>query len=111
MIRTVATGNGSLGVVFDGANIWVVNRGSSTATKIRASDGTTLGNFSAPNYPYGIVFDGTYMWLAGDFANVVLRAADGGVVADWRNDTTTGIAFDGAHMWIANLNQNTVTKY
>jgi len=34
------------GVAFDGANIWVTNYGSNSVTKLRASDGSTLGTFT-----------------------------------------------------------------
>src|SRR5256885_770184 len=42
---TVAVGNTPAGVAFDGANMWVVNNGNNTVTKLRASDGKLLGTF------------------------------------------------------------------
>src|SRR4029077_19687998 len=40
-----SVGSYPIGVAFDGSNIWVANSGSNTVTKLRASDGTTLGTF------------------------------------------------------------------
>ena len=39
------------GVAFDGANIWVANNGSDNVTKLRASDGATLGTFTVGMQP------------------------------------------------------------
>src|ERR1700679_1848266 len=41
------------GVAFDGANIWTANS-EGTVTKLRASDGTNLGNFEVGGVPTGI---------------------------------------------------------
>jgi hypothetical protein len=47
------------GIAFDGANIWVANNADGTITKLRASDGKTLGTFGdISGSPYGIAFDG-----------------------------------------------------
>jgi hypothetical protein len=67
-----------LGVAFDGANIWVANRDSDNVTKLRASDGTTLGTFRVED-PFGMAFDGANIWVANESSNDVtkLRASDG----------------------------------
>jgi hypothetical protein len=69
----------SLGIVFDGANIWVANAGSNSVAKLRASDGTNLGVFSVGSFPVPLAFDGTNVWVANrDSATVTkLRASDG----------------------------------
>ena len=38
-----SVGEGPEAVVFDGANIWVANQFSNTLSKVRVSDGVTLG--------------------------------------------------------------------
>ena len=44
-------GRGTDGIAFDGANIWVANGNSNSVSKLRASDGTTLGTFSVGGGP------------------------------------------------------------
>jgi len=53
----VATGPAA----FDGAHIWVIN--SNNVTKLRASDGASLGTFAVGDCPVGIAFDGANMWV------------------------------------------------
>jgi ubiquinone/menaquinone biosynthesis C-methylase UbiE len=52
LIRTVGAftvGSNPVGMAFDGTSMWVANRGSTTVTKLRASDGSVLGNFTVPS--------------------------------------------------------------
>jgi DNA-binding beta-propeller fold protein YncE len=51
-----AVGNNPEGRAFDGANIWVGNQNSNTVTKLRASDGTTLGTFAVGRNPHGVAW-------------------------------------------------------
>jgi DNA-binding beta-propeller fold protein YncE len=73
-------------VAFDGANIWVVNLGSSTVTKLRAADGALLGTFHVGFSPQGIAFDGANIWVMnnGDSTVTKLRASDGALVGPLR---------------------------
>src|ERR1700736_1837248 len=48
-----AAGTGPIGVAFDGANIWVADLGGNTVSKLRASDGSTLGTFAVVS-PVGV---------------------------------------------------------
>src|SRR5690348_1190797 len=41
-----SVGRSPVGVAFDGANIWVASGRDNTVTKLRASDGFTLGTFA-----------------------------------------------------------------
>ena len=41
-----SVGGALFGAAFDGSNIWVSNSETNTVTKLRASDGAVLGNFS-----------------------------------------------------------------
>ena len=74
------------GVAFDGASICVANAGDNTVSKLRASDGKTLGTFTAGLGPVAVVFDGANIWSA------------------------ESLAFDGANIWVANANGNTISK-
>jgi len=44
-------GSEPVGVASDGANMWVANLNSGTATKLRASDGANLGAFASETFP------------------------------------------------------------
>jgi DNA-binding beta-propeller fold protein YncE len=46
-IQSFPVGTAPIDVTSDGTNIWVTNAGDDTVTKLRASDGTLLGTFSA----------------------------------------------------------------
>ena len=56
------------GVAFDGANIWVANAGANFVSKLRASDGTNLGNFKVGSASFGVAFDGANIWVANSTA-------------------------------------------
>src|SRR3984893_3920579 len=47
-------GTSPLGVAFDGSNVWIANNRSKSVTKLRASDGATLGTFALGTSPYGV---------------------------------------------------------
>jgi DNA-binding beta-propeller fold protein YncE len=104
-------GLGPIGIAFDGANVWVTNRDGGTVSKLRASDGKTLGTFSVVGSPYGVAFDGSYVWVAGSRGSSKMRVSNGTVVGQFGTDATIGVAFDGANVWISNLNNNFVEKF
>jgi DNA-binding beta-propeller fold protein YncE len=100
LLNSFPTGGGHpYDVVFDGANIWVVNNGSDTVSKIRPSDGALLGTFSTGGIqPYAAAFDGANIWVTNALSGTVskIRAADGanlGMFATGAN--ADGVAFDG----------------
>ena len=78
----------------------MANDSDGTVTKLRASDGKTLGTFSAPGSPYGLAFDGTNIWVATG-ALVELRPTDGKILGYFNAGASTGVAFDGANIWVA----------
>lgn len=41
-----AVGGGPTNIAFDGANVWIANSSTSNVTKIRVTDGATLGTFT-----------------------------------------------------------------
>jgi len=100
------------GVAFDGANMWVANFGSSTVTKIRASDGFIVGTFSVGS-PTGVAFDGANIWVS-DFSSgtiTKLLASDGSTLGSFAVGTNPwDVAFDGTNIWVANFGSNNVTK-
>jgi len=60
--------------VFDGAHIWVTNYGDGSVTKLRASDGATLGTFPVGyDFPTGIAFDGANIWVTNEYGVCVSK--------------------------------------
>jgi len=95
-------------MAFDGANIWVTSGGSTSITKLRASDGALLGTFPVGTITVGATFDGTYVWLAnwGYEANSLTRVRlDGSVEGVYPIGPygPYGIIFDGANVWVSTL--------
>ena len=46
--------------------------------KLKASDGSVLGNFTVGSNAYGIAFDGANMWVANESSNTVMKLAQAG---------------------------------
>jgi hypothetical protein len=59
----IAVGEGPEALVFDESNVWVANNLDNTVTKLRASDGLTLGTFPVGRAPFGVAFDGANVWV------------------------------------------------
>ena len=59
-----AIGTSPYGVAFDGASIWVTNTISNKVSKLRASDGVSLGIFTGGASPRGLAFDGENIWVS-----------------------------------------------
>ena len=114
--QAVPVGVVPLAAAFDGSNIWVANSNSNSVTKIKASDGSNLGEFPVVNFPNAIAFDGSNVWVTNYNNNSVrkLRASDGAQQGTFTvGGFPTGIAFDGSNVWVANSipsNTNNVTK-
>ncbi len=113
----------SVGIAFDGANIWVANYGvdgntSNTVTKLKASDGSLVGTYTVGLAPWGVAvsnYNGEVdIWVTNSFGNTVtrLKASDGTQIGTPIAVGTRpmGIAFDGTNLWVANDGDATVTK-
>jgi uncharacterized protein (TIGR03437 family) len=114
---------GPLGIAFDGTNIWVTDLGSNSVTKILASTGVSVGNYSTGEGPWAVAFDGINIWVtnSGDGTVTKLLASTGSVVGNYSTRAgirvgggaginAVGLAFDGANIWVANQDTNNVTK-
>lgn len=68
----------SVGLAYDGADIWVTNNGGGEVSKLRASDGELLGAFAAGGNALYAAYDGTNVWFTNPDNNTVteLRASD-----------------------------------
>ena len=114
-----ATRQGAYGIAFDGSSIWVTsssrvaNLYESYLTKLRASDGTTLGSFKVGDGPGELAFDGRFIWVTNYNSDTVssVYASTGQVLGTYRvGRNPTGIAFDGTNMWVTNYNGQSCTK-
>lgn len=72
---TISAGSGWLpqAAVFDGQSIWIANWIDGTVSKLRASDGATLGVFPVGNSPAGAAFDGAYVWISNSVDNTISK--------------------------------------
>jgi DNA-binding beta-propeller fold protein YncE len=87
--------------------------GGNSVTKLRASDGTTLGTFVVGSLPFGVVFDGTNIWVINSDSNSVteMRASDGKILGNFAvGHDPEGVASDGANIWVANHLSRTISK-
>lgn len=113
-VMTPTVGSGlTLGLAFDGANVWASNWGDNSVSVIRASDGYHVMTPTVGTNPFGMAFDGTYMWIAntGDNTVSVVRASDGLYFTTVHVGThPQGVVFDGSSIWVANNGSNNVTK-
>ena len=78
-IQTFPVQQSPWGLVFDGANIWVVSTVTSDIVKLRASDGAFQGSFPTGEAGFYGAFDGASIWMTHYNNNTVskLRASDG----------------------------------
>jgi len=110
---TFPVGSSPYGVAFDGSNIWVTHSIGGIVTKLRASDGATLGAFPVGTGPYSVAFDGSSIWVPNFLSNNVtrLRASDGVNLGTFAVGTSpVGVAFDGSNIWVSSFQDNRVTK-
>jgi outer membrane protein assembly factor BamB len=90
----------------------VANQSDGTVSKLRASDGKTMGTFNVTCCPYGVAFDGNNVWVTLDGGLAEVRASDGRVIGQFNaNGSSTGVAFDGANIWVAISLGNMVHKF
>lgn len=114
ILATVDVGDGPLHPVFDGTNIWVPNRISSTVTVVRVKDSSgnplaspfVLATLSGNGLdgPYAAAFDGQRI-LVASFGNKVSlwKATDLtplGSVGTGTNTHPAGACSDGTNFWV-----------
>ena len=105
-------GSGPIAVLPVGDDIWVTNFTDGTLSKLRASDGATLGTFNVGRSS-GLALGRNVLWVSRGPADVVrmVNPVDGSVLGTFAvGDVPVGIAFDGANVWVANNGSNNVTK-
>jgi collagen triple helix repeat protein len=111
--RDFAVGSAPYGVACDGANVWVVSGTANSVTRLRASDGASLGTFPVGSQPLGIAFDGANVWVSNFTGGSVtrLRASDGANLGSFPvTGNPYGVVFDGANVWVTGVSGDAVTK-
>jgi hypothetical protein len=82
MVTTVSTGFTSLvGMLYDGANIWVTDRGPNTLHKLN-SDGSIAQTINVGTNPLHPVFEGTNIWVTNTDSDSVTVVRVKGVVGN-----------------------------
>ena len=64
---------GPSGLAFDGANIWVSDRGANKVTKLNAATGAVVGHYAVGHAPAGVAFDGVNIWVANSGSGTVSK--------------------------------------
>jgi YVTN family beta-propeller protein len=118
-VTTVTTGfNSPVGVLYDGAHIWVTDQGAGTLLKLDAS-GNILQTVTVGSSPQAPVFDGANIWVPNSGSNsiTVVQASTGNVVATIAKDPSNqldlplGASFDGERILVTNFLGNSVTVF
>jgi hypothetical protein len=93
----------------DGADLWVANYGTSTVSRVRASDGKLLQTWTGATNVYGVLVAMGKVFLTGGTNPGSLFQIDPSQSAGTVATLTTGlgslpigIAYDGQHIWSAN---------
>lgn len=75
ILNTVAVQEYPEGLVFDGANMWVANYGSSNVSVIDAATATVMVIYADNANPGAMAFGGTNIWVASFGTNTLLVMA------------------------------------
>ena len=120
MVNTVSTGfSEPLGIVYDGANIWVTDSGDSTLKMLDPS-GNVLKSVHVGGDPHYPAFDGTNIWVPNRASNTVsvVRAIGGlagTVLATLNSNSSTNsqqqAVFDGQRILITNGSSDSVSLW
>ena len=94
----------------DGADLWVANSGSDSVSRVRASDGKVLGNWTGAVGATGVLAAKGAIFVTGRTSPggslyYILPDSTPGAVSPISNslgNSPLGISFDGARIWTAN---------
>jgi len=105
-----------IGIVFDGANLWVTDYVQSGALRKLDSNGNVIQQVLVGNLPRLPVFDGSNIWVpnTGSASVTVVRARDGAIVATLTGNGLNApiqAAFDGQYILVTNQGGNNVSLW
>jgi hypothetical protein len=107
-------GSGLRHPAFDGLDVWVPNNGAGTVSRVRASDGSLLATWTAPDAFAALTAAGK-VFVTGESSpgrlyriDPRLPAGAAAVVASNLGETAVGLAFDGVRFWVPGF-QGTVS--
>jgi hypothetical protein len=109
---------GPVDVVYDGANIWVVERDADRIRKLDAN-GSVLQTVQVGNGPAYAAYDGANLWVPNqaDSSVTVVQASTGMVVATIASNASNRLsqplqaAFDGERILVTNSGNDSVTLF
>jgi hypothetical protein len=117
-VNTVTAGfNSPTGMLFDGANIWVTDRGPIPGNLLKLdSNGNIIQTVPVGDTPGFPVFDGTNIWVPNHTSNsiTVVRASTGAIIATLTDNGLGGpisAAFDGERILITSFDGATVSLW
>jgi hypothetical protein len=104
-----------IGILFDGANIWVTDHGDNSLKKLDVA-GNILQSVPVGSGPEFPLFDGSNIWVPNAFSNsvTVVRARDGQVLTTLINnglDFPVQAAFDGQRILVTNNGGSSVSLW
>jgi hypothetical protein len=106
-----------LGILYDGANMWVTDNGTSPGNLYKLdSNGAIIQTVTVGSNPWFPVFDGTNIWVPNSVSNTVtvVRASTGAVLATLTGNGLNGpatAAFDGERILVTNIGGDSVSLW
>jgi len=99
----------AVGLAFDGVNLWMAAQ-NGKVVKLRVSDRTIQGTFSAGSAAGAILYDGANLWVTNS-ATVTRLDLNGTVTGTFSvGSNPASLVFDGSSLWVSNSGSNNVMK-
>jgi hypothetical protein len=107
VLGLTTVGTQPLSVACDGTDVWVVNAGSDSVSRVRASDGKLLETWTGVPAPFNVLaaMGRVFVTNVHSLYRIDPSQPAGAVTTLASNlpNNVDGIAFDGARIWTANL--------
>jgi DNA-binding beta-propeller fold protein YncE len=114
---TTTVGTKPFGIACDGADLWVANEASGTVSRVRASDGKLLENWTGATGAQCVLIARGRVFITGlgDFGKIYVIDPKLGVGAvttltSLLPEDPIGITFDGFNLWVANSGGNSISR-
>jgi YVTN family beta-propeller protein len=111
--------NVPIGILYDGANLWVTDQGDDSLKRVDTATGAILQSIPVGADPVHPVFDGTNLWVPNLNSNSISVVRAVGALRGTVLQTLTGnglngprsMAFDGERIIVTNLFGNSVSLW